>query len=95
MSKITLIIQKKKYQGESESGKSHNFLTSGNGGTFFSIPKKAVTEWNEVERDWGTTKLPMIEVTFDDWATQLGDLGRTLDDVLTRLITVPNQVIRE
>jgi len=94
MSNIILRIEAKRYRGISQSGKSHNFLTSNNGGTFFSIPKSAVKKWKEYERPYGESKLPMIEVTFENWATKIGDIGHTLEQVLTKLISTPNQVIR-
>lgn len=96
MSNIILRIEAKRYRGISKSGKSHNFLTSNNGGTFFSIPKSAVKKWKEynMKYEQSVDGLDMISIEFESWATQLGDMGRTLDHVLTKLISTPNQVIR-
>jgi hypothetical protein len=96
MSNIILRIQAKRYRGISKSGKSHNFLTSNNGGTFFSIPKSAVKKWKEynMKYEQSVDGLDMISIEFESWATQLGDMGRNLDHVLTKLISKPNQVIR-
>ena len=96
MSNIILRIEAKRYKGISKSGKSHNFLTSNNGGTFFSIPKSAVKKWKEYNRKYeqSVDGLDMIEVTFENWAIKLGDMGRNLEYVLNKLISTPNQVVR-
>ena len=96
MSNIILRIEAKRYRGISQSGKSHNFLTSNNGGTFFSIPKSATKKFKtyNMKYEQSADGLDMISITFESWATQMGDMGRTLDHVLTKLISTPNQVLR-
>jgi hypothetical protein len=96
MSNIILRIEAKRYKGISSTGKSHNFLSSNNGGTYFSIPKSATKKFKRYNMKYGDSLngLDMISIEFESWATQLGDMGRTLDYVLTKLISRPNQVIR-
>jgi len=96
MSNIILRIEAKRYKGISSTGKSHNFLTSNNNGTYFSIPKSATKKFKRYTRKHGDSleEMPMISIEFESWVTQLGEMGRKLDHVLTKLITAPNQVIR-
>tara|TARA_R100000995_G_scaffold84922_1_gene65898 strand:+ start:21000 stop:21296 length:297 start_codon:yes stop_codon:yes gene_type:complete len=84
---IIIRIPEKRYQGPSKSGKCHNFLTSGYGGKYYSIPVKALSKpIKHYQKQINTDHVvPYIEITFQDWAFTLGTLGESLKDAINDL----------
>jgi hypothetical protein len=84
MSLIILKTPKKRYQGESSTGKSHKFITSGYGGKFYSIPKLCIESWTEYEETINDShKEPYIEVRFNMSSLgSFGELKSNLEDVI-------------
>lgn len=79
---IQFRLNKKRYQGESKSGKAHVFTMSSSGGKFYSIPKAAIITFEEYtkkinekhEEQW-------IKIKFENWAIK-GAMGVKLSHAL-------------